>query len=163
MKIFERGTKKRKPLNMVEVVLSLGIFFIITSTIANFIPWYSQVEPMTVYNKEEPFVGGEHMQIVITRRALIGIEGRVTRELVRLHANGEEEEVSKIDKLISIDRGKKTLSVYYQLPSTEECPQMKPNTYFWRGSMVYKPFGWLEKTYFFRTEKFQIEAKKPDA
>jgi hypothetical protein len=139
--------------------LSLGIFFIITSTVANLIPWYRQVEPMVVYAKEKPFVAGEHMRIIVTRTALIGIEGRVTRELVRLHANGEEEEVSKIDKLISIDRGTKILSVYYKLPSIEECPQMKPNTYFWRGSMVYKPFGWLEKTYFFRTEKFRIKAK----
>ena len=101
MKIFKRA-EHRRPLNMMEIILSLGIFFIITSTVANLIPWYRQVEPMTVYAKERPFVAGEHMQIVVTRTALIGFEGRVTRELVRLSESGEQEEVSKIDKLVKL-------------------------------------------------------------
>ena len=94
------------------------------------------------------------------RTALIGFEGRVTRELVKIHKDGSEEEVYKLDKLISINRGKKNIVVYYKLPTIKICPQISGNTYVWRGAMVYKPFGFLEKTYFFRTEKFQLEVKE---
>jgi len=148
---------------ILSIMIALAVLLVVSSTVANMIPWYRQNEPMKIGNKElQPFKPGEHMRIDIERTALIGIEGRVTRELVRVHRNGDEEEVYKLNKLISIERGTKRISVYYKLPSIRECPQMKPNTYVWRGSMVYKPFGYLEKTYQFSTEKFQINTAKQE-
>jgi hypothetical protein len=144
---------------MLTIMIAVAIFLVISSIIVNSIPWYKQVEPMSVHDKDREFKPGEPMRIDIQRTALVGFEGRVTRELVHVHADGAEEEIYKIDKLISIDRGTKKISVYYKLPTLKICPQMSSNTYLWRGSMVYKPFGYLEKIYFFRTERFQIDTK----
>ena len=145
---------------ILTIMVALALFLVVSSTVANLIPWYRQVEPMIVIKINEPFKPGDPMPISIERNALIGFEGRVTRELVKIHPDGSEEEVYKLDKLISINRGKKNIVVYYRVPTLPECPQISGNTYLWRGSMVYKPFGFLEKTYFFRTEKFQLEVKK---
>jgi hypothetical protein len=144
---------------ILTIMIGVAIFLVCSSIIVNLIPWYRQVEPMSVHDKDRVFRPGEPMKIDIQRTALVGFEGRVTRELVHVHTNGSEEEVYKIDKLISIDRGTKKISVYYTLPTLKLCPQMLSNTYMWRGSMVYKPFGYLEKTYFFSTEKFQLDIK----
>lgn len=144
---------------ILTIMVSLTLFLVLSSTIANLIPWYRQVEPMKVMG-DKSFKPGQPMPIRISRKALIGFEGRVTRELVKVHSDGSEEEVYKIDKLVSIDRGSKTITVYYRIPTIRECPQVSGNTYMWRGSMVYKPLGFLEKTYFFRTEQFQLEVPK---
>ena len=145
---------------VLTIMVALALFMVVSSTVANLIPWYRQAEPMIVIKINEPFKPGDPMPIKIERNALIGFEGRVTRELVKIHADGSEEEVYKLDKLISINRGKKNIVVYYRVPTLPECPQISGNTYVWRGSLVYKPFGFLEKTYFFRTEKFQLTLDK---
>jgi len=157
MKRKERITYAMSIDRVLAIFVGLALFFVVSSIVANLIPWYRQVEPMAVHEKETPFSPGDPMRIDITRTALVGIEGRVTRELVRLHNDGGEEEIYKLDKLVSIDKGTKNISVYYRLPTMHQCPQMGANTYIWRGSMVYKPFGMIEKTYFFRTEQFQID------
>jgi hypothetical protein len=144
-------------INKVLLILVIfALFLVCFSIITNAVPWYSQIEPMTVHNKDKIFNPGERMKINFERTALIGLQARVTRELVHLHEDGSEEEIYKVDKEISIDRGTKKISVWYTLPTLKLCPQMSNDVYMWRGSMVYKPFGYLQKTYFFSTEKFQI-------
>ena len=148
---------------LLTILVSLTLILVLLNTIGHLIPWYRQKEPMKVIqngHSREPFKPGAPIAIKVERVALIGFEGRVTRELVKVHPDGAEEEVYKIDKLISIDRGEKSIVVYYRIPTIKECPQVSGNTYLWRGSMVYKPLGFLEKTYFFRTEEFQLEVPK---
>jgi len=145
---------------ILTLMVSLTLFLVIFSTVLNLVPWYRQKEPMQVIpngHSHKPFQPGEPMAIKIERVALIGFEGRVTRELVKVHPDGAEEEVYKIDNLISIDKGEKSVVVYYRIPTIKECPQVSGNTYMWRGAMVYRPLGFLEKTYFFRTEEFQLK------
>ena len=146
---------------ILTIMVALSMFFVFGHTIIEIIPWYSQENPMRIRLKSKVYKPGEFMGIQFKRRALVGFQARVTRELVRIHSNIEEE-VFKITLDVSIDRGSKEVGVTYKLPTLELCPNISGNTYFWRGSMKYKPFGLVEKTYFFRTEPFQLEIPKKE-
>ena len=149
--------KKVDVTRFITIITAVVCSFFLLITAANVIPWYTQDEPMQIMKNDEPFAPGQPQLVDVHRTALVGFEGRVTRELVKIHSDGAEEEVYKLDKLVSIDRGTKNVQIYYTLPTILECPQITGNTYKWRGSMVYKPFGLLEKTYFFTTDTFQLE------
>ena len=146
-----------KPLT---ITLALLLFFSIAGIIGNLIPWYTQENPYKVEKKT--YVPGDTMQIEISRQALINLTGRVVRELVRLH-DDVEEEVYKVSYDIEMDRGKKSIEVFYKIPTLKDCPQLGSNTFIWRGSIVYKPFGLPERSVHFVTEEFHIKAEKNES
>ena len=133
--------KKLDAIRFITIITAVVCSFFILITMANVIPWYTQDEPMIILKNDLSFSPGQPQLLDVHRTALVGFEGRVTRELVKIHSDGAEEEVYKLDKLISIDRGTKNTRIYYTLPTMKDCPQLTGNTYKWRGSMVFKPFG----------------------
>jgi len=146
---------------VLSIVVALAIFLVSASIIVNFIPWYMQENPMIVETNNRAFKPGEIQHISFTRRALIGFQGRVTRELVRVNeTTGVLEEIWKSSIFTSIGAGKKDITLTYRIPTLAQYPEMKGNTYRWQGSMTYRPFGMPEKTFFFETEEFKIDVSK---
>lgn len=146
-----------KGLNAVVIV---AIVLLSIITIIGIVPWYSQQNPMVIMNNDKPFKPGSSMFVTFKRRALIGFQGSVTRELVRINeSTGAIEEIWKSSLSASIGKGDKTIVLAYKIPSLAMYPEMRNNTYKWQGSMVYKPFGMIEKTFFFETEEFQIDVE----
>ena len=146
---------------MLTVLVVICIIFVFASISLSIIPWYMQENPMLIINKQASYAPGDTLRITFKRRALIGFQGKVTRELVRFNPiTGATEEIWKSSLYTSIGAGAKTIVLRYSIPTLEMYPEMEGNTYKWQGSMVYRPFGLVEKTFFFYTEKFQIKLKQ---
>ena len=151
--------RRLKTFNAVVVV---AIVILSLNIIIGLIPWYSQENPMVIMNNDKPFKPSDSMFVTFKRRALIGFQGSVTRELIRINKKtGAIEEIWKSSISASIGKGSKTIVLTYKIPSIAMYPEMRSNTYRWQGSMVYRPFGIIEKTFFFETEEFQIELEAP--
>ena len=145
---------------ILKITLSIILALSIMGLVGQKVPWYTMDQPLKVDGKI--FYPGDKVRVNIHRRTLIGFEARITRELVRVH-EGKEEEVSSLSYYKEIDPSpqKRNIVVFYEIPSISMCPQMKPNTYFFRGVMTFKPMWNIEKTYHYRTENFQIRLKRP--
>ena len=149
-----------------NILVLVAVFFVVSSTVMALIPWYMQENPMLIVDqngnhiKGAKFNPGDPMYILFKRKALIGFQGQVVRELVRVNPHtGATEEIWKSAVDNSVDRGTKTIILTYNIPTLEMYPKMEYNTYKWQGCMTYRPFGLIEKTFFFQTEKFKIVLK----
>lgn len=141
-------------------LVGICIIFVSANIALSVIPWYMQENPMKIVDKNSQYSPGDPILVKFQRRALIGFQGKVTRELVRVDKEtGITEEVWKSSVNTSVGRGKKTIVLTYTIPTLAMYPEMKGNTYKWQGSMSYRPFGLVEKTFFFHTEDFQIVLK----
>jgi len=120
------------------------------------VPWYRYIQEPTIINTETYYSPGDELDVKFTRISLINTQARSVRELVRVDMDGNEWEVSRVTTWLDIDRGARVITTNWHIPHVEECPNMKPNTYLWRGSITYKPFGMLEKTVKFTTNTFHI-------
>jgi len=149
---------------VVNIALLLIIFILLARIITFFIPWYKhQQSPLPIISNtgDYTFHAGEVVPIKIERRALISMQGTVTRELVRIEEEeGVEYEVARSISPQYIDAGKKTVVAYFKLPTLETCPQMIGNTYVIRGTFTYSPFGLWNKTFEFSTIPFHIDLVK---
>jgi len=144
----------KNPINWLIASLVLFIAYNTVIVGANFIPWYSQEQPVKVDRKT--YSPGDSMKLIVVRNALIDLTARVTAELIRL--DGEVEiEVYKRTWDIVMGKGKKKFKVDYLLPTADECPWIGTNTFIWKGAIVYNPpFGLPERLVYFKTEKFHI-------
>jgi hypothetical protein len=118
--------------------------------------------PIKVLGKETPFAPGDKVPVKVHRRALINLRGHLWRELVRIeHEEGQVVEylIARMSTEIDIEKGHKTLVIYFSLPKLDQAPHLKPNTYIFRGSIAYRPFGFWEKVWHFETEVFEIQLK----
>ena len=135
----------------------LGIVFmgLITCSVVQVVPWYRFTNEPEIIT-EKYYSPNEFMNIKFNRIALIDVQARLVRELVRVDIDGNEYDIAKISERLDIDKGVRHIIAQWHLPDTSEAPNLIPNTYFWRGSITYKPFGMLEKTVKFTTNTFQI-------
>lgn len=142
------------------IVLTCGLLF--GSIIGHLVPWFDVESPMLIQG--DPFFQpGDKVPVKIHRRSLLNLRGHLWRELVRVEwVSGMKEEyiISRMSTEIDIEKGHKNLVIYFQLPTMHECPQMKSNTYIFRGSVAYKPFGLWRKLERFNTEEFHIESER---
>jgi len=142
-----------KLISLILVILGLfvGFGFVVYLT-----PWYVQELPLRIYGDKKVFKPGEIMIIEIKRKALICMEARVVKELVRIE-NGVEHEIAKMFRYTDIEIGEKTITVEYPLPDEKDRFTGRAGTYFWRGHFTYKPFGIIERRWYFVTEPFLIK------
>ena len=146
---------------ILTILVGVCVAFVLGSIVLGIVPWYMQENPMKIVGNKVFYNPGDSMQITFERRALIGFQGKVTRELVRIDPrSGATEEIWKSSIDTSVGRGEKTIKLTYTIPTLAMYPTMVGNTYKWQGSMSYKPFGLIEKTFFFYTEPFQLHLKK---
>jgi len=139
------------------IVLAIWISFSIMSMAASIIPWYTQEEPLKIMQGvHNP---GQKVPITIIRESLLGMEAKNVIELVHLH-DGKEREIYKYTKDIYLQKGKGIIEVFYDIPPLEQCPQLKTNTYMFRGIITYNPFGYLNRSFEWATEKFRIEVNE---
>jgi len=143
--------------NTVNWLIALLILFIAynaTMIGANFIPWYTQEQPVKV--EKQTYSPGDSVRLIVDRHALVNLTARVTAELIRI--DGEVEvEVYKRSWQIVMGKGKKKFKVDYLLPTINECPWLGTNTFVWKGAIVYNPpLGLPERLVYFRSEKFHI-------
>ena len=145
---------------VLTVLVGICIIFVVSNIALGLIPWYMQENPMKIIDKQRQYLPGDPVRVTFKRRALIGFQGKVTRELVRINPDsGATEEIWKSSLDTSIGRGEKTIILTYNVPTLAMYPTMIGNTYKFQGSMCYKPFGLVKKTFFFYTEPFQIRLK----
>lgn len=149
---------------IINIALVFVILLLLGRIIAYFIPWYKHdTSPLPIITNtgKEAFHPGETVPIEIHRTALVGMQGTVLRELVRLDKEeGVEYEVSRSIAPQHIEAGHKRIIAYYQLPTLDICPQLIGNTYVIRGTFTYSPFGLWNKTFEFTTVPFHIEVPK---
>ena len=142
---------------LLNILVIICISFVLGSIVLGIIPWYMQENPMLIVDKKNHYYPGDQLSITFKRRALVGFQGKVTRELVRINPrSGATEEVWKSSINTSVGRGEKSIILTYSIPTLAMNPTMVGNTYKWQGSMTYRPFGLIEKTFFFHTEPFQL-------
>ena len=147
-----------KSLNVVVNVVTL---LVLLSISIGLIPWYMQENPMQIVDRQNHYAPGDAIRVTFNRRALIGFQGEVTRELVRIDpTSGAVEEIWKSSIDTSIGRGSKTIVLTYNIPTLAQYPTMVGNTYMWQGCMTYRPFGLIERTFFFYTEPFTIRLRE---
>jgi len=148
--------------NLINWIIILLILFIVYNTAmvgANFIPWYTQEDPMTI--DRQAYNPGDSVTLTISRRALVDLTAWVTAELIRLDGEVEVEVYKKTWKIV-MGAGRKTLEVDWLLPSKKQCPWLGANTFIWKGAIEYQPpLGLPKRLVYFKSEKFHIEA--PDA
>ena len=143
-----------------NVIVIIAVFFVVGGTIAGIIPWYMQENPMMIVDKKCCYQPGQSMRVTFKRRALIGFQGHVTRELVWINPDsGATEEIWKSSLNTSIGRGENTIILPYTIPTLAMYPTMQGNTYKWQGSLSYEPFNMVKKIFFFETEEFKIEVE----
>lgn len=135
----------------------LGFLFLAMGTLAavQAVPWYRFVSPTTV-STATYYSPGDVTQVLFERTSMINMQARMVRELIRLDTQGNEYEVSSVSSWLNVDVGHKNIISNWYIPTTTVCPTMKPNTYRWRGSVTYRPFGLLEKSVPFETNTFQV-------
>jgi len=149
-----------------NVLVIISVIFVLGNTGIAIVPWYMQENPMLIVDpageriKNAQFNPGDSMHILFKRKALIGFSGKVIRELVRINPHtSATEEIWKSAVDTSVGRGTKTIILTYNIPTLGMYPEMKYNTYKWQGCMTYRPFGLVERTFFFETEQFKIRIK----
>jgi len=145
---------KKYWLKIIQVAVGVWIAFCVISIIANLIPWYTQKLPLAV--KHIKYRPGQQVIVTIDRTALIGMKAENFIELVHLHS-GREKEVYKYKIDTYLQPGHEIIEVYYDIPPKEQCEQLETNTYKYRGIITYNPFGYLEKSFQWESETFQIE------
>lgn len=140
---------------LLTILVIISLCFVIIISITYLVPWYKQKLPLEIIGNT--FKPGDHVPIKVERKSLINLNARIVRELIRLDKhNNIEFEVSKEFQNVDFGIGKKTVVIYYKLPTLLTCPQLKSNTYIYRGNITYKPLGLIERRFHFETEEFQI-------
>lgn len=135
-------------------VFTIGIllFAFIGATLT--IPWYTIKSPVDITHKT--YFPGDSVELTMDRISLLNLGGRGTRELIRID-DLEEYEILTVSSDTDIERGMKRKILYFKLPTVQECPQLKHNSYVWQGHVKYKPFGVFTRTEHFVSEVFHIE------
>jgi len=128
------------------------------------IPWYSCD---TVFETlKESYHPGERVHVKFTRTALINLNARSTRELIRVDEDGAYHEEAKTTWRINMGKGTKRIVVSYKLPdncanvirknTSFPCIHYENNTYRWIGNTIYKPFGLIERSFYWESTPFKI-------
>ena len=133
-------------------VMVVIIILFTFNTIMNIVPWYS-MKSIEVIGKD--FRPGDTMRVKITRNVLIAFEAHLVRELIKTNPHSDEM-VYQIHEYYGLTPGLRTSIMFLRIPTLKQSPQLSGNSYIWRGTMVYRPFGLLQKTVTFETEKFHI-------
>jgi len=141
---------------IMTIAVIIAILFYLCTFAILLIPWYEREDPMRLVNKEKIYKPGDAVKLEFSRKSLINMQARISRELVRIHEDSTEE-VWTVNLNTSVNKGKDLIKLQYFIPSLDQCPVMRSNTYKWRGTIVYRPLGLIEKTVSFETEPFQIE------
>ena len=142
---------------MTVAVLVAILIYLLTFAML-LIPWYERENPMRLVDKTRTYKPGEAVEFQFHRKSLIDMQAKISRELVRIHEETSEE-VWTVNINTSVNKGSDEIKLQYFIPTPEQCPMLHGNTYKWRGTVVYKPLGLIEKTLSFETEPFQIEAE----
>ena len=145
----------------------VGIFIlipIISLLVLYLIPWYS-CDPVFKTLKKS-YHPGERVHVKFNRTALINLYARSTRELVRIDEDGAFHEEAKITWRINIGKGTKQIIVSYKLLDncvnairknmSFPCIHYEENTYHWIGNTIYKPFGLIERSFYWESTPFKI-------
>lgn len=146
--------------------LLLGFLFIIFMFMVldiglSIVPWYQMRSIEIIYPEgEKAYSPGDIMIIVITREALIPFEAHLTRELIKVNESWDEM-IWWTHEIYGVEKGLRKSTMYLQIPTLAMAPAMTGNSYIWKGTMVYKPFGGPERTLSFKSKKFHIEVKDP--
>ena len=144
---------KRTLKHIFVIVVSIWAAFSSISILANWVPWYSQETPLVVASGV--YGPGQEVPVDIWRTSLLGMQARNLIELVHLH-DGKEREIWKYTKDIYLQAGEGLIEVFYDIPLKVQCAQLETNTYKFRGIITYNPLGYLDKSFEWETEKFQI-------
>jgi hypothetical protein len=137
------------------VLLGLTGLLFIWMVIIFSVPWYSMKLPLPVTQKI--YYPGDKVELHIDRSSLINLEGRVTRALFRIDKIEEIEILKVATYYNTLAKGIKSITLYYPLPTKEECPHLRGNSYIWRGTLSYKPFGMFTRELHWESEQFHIE------
>ena len=141
--------KYKKICSTVMVIIIILFTF---NTVMSIVPWYS-MKSIEIIGKD--FRPGDIMRVKITRNVLITVEVHLVRELIKTNPQSDEM-VYQINEYYGIRPGLRTSIMFLPIPTLKQCPHLSGNSYIWRGTMVYRPFGLLQKTVTFETEKFHI-------
>jgi hypothetical protein len=142
-------------------MISKSSNFLVTATIValivvlilTFFPFHYHEDPFRVDSQR--YVQGEYVPFKFARFSFINSSGSCVRELNRIESNGTIHEMQKVKWDIFVDRGRKTIQVYYRLPPLSDVI-LHPNTYNWTGVCDYKVFGIWPRNFNFSTETFQV-------
>ena len=147
-------------MNKAATVLIILTFLMLGWTISIYtITWYDLRIPIPVTQKT--YHPGDEVELHLDRYALINLEGQVTRSLFRIDG-AEEYEVLKVATYKNtIARGIKSITTYYKLPTLDICPHLKGNSYIWRGTLSYRPFGIFKRELHWESEEFHLEIPEP--
>ena len=158
---------QRMYLKLSQTVIVVMLVLIAGVTFLYIFPWYSYGNNGVFKTTKEEYFPGEDVRIVIERNSYIDVAAVATRELVRVDkVTGIYHEVCKVTFGVSIDKGRKTVESQYKLPfecrdkcawnDKMYCVSYDYNTYVWSGSLVYRPFGLVERTLRWTTTPFKI-------
>ena len=143
-------------MNKAATILIILMFLMLGWSISIYtITWYGLRIPIPVTQKT--YYPGDEVELHLDRYALINLEGQITRSLFRIDGVEEYEVLKVATYKNTIARGIKSITTYYKLPTLEICPHLKGNSYIWRGTLSYKPFGIFQRELHFETEKFNIK------
>jgi hypothetical protein len=154
------GLRKIDISKLIFIVLLIGGTFFVFDMMLSVIPWYQMQSIEIVQSKDKKFTPGEIMPVMIVRRALMAFEVHVVRELIKLGPYSDEM-VWQVHEFYGVEPGLRKSKLFLKIPTLAMAPGMSGNSYIWKGTMMYSPFGGPEKTMVFKTEKFHIEV--PDA
>ena len=131
-------------------VMAVVIVLFAFNTVMSIVPWYS-MKSIEIFQPEDgEFRPGDTMKVKITRNVLITVEVHLVRELIKTNPQSDEM-VYQINEYYGIRPGLRTSIMFLPIPTLKQCPHLSGNSYIWRGTMVYRPFGLLQKTMTFET------------
>lgn len=142
---------------ILTVSVFLVLFIVIANIIVGFIPWYSQELPSKT--TKTVYCPGDVVGIIINRNSFMGMKATNVIELVHI-SKGFIKEIYRYKKDLYLQKGRSTIQTFHRLPTLEMSPQMEYNTYRWQGIITYHVFGYLERSFTWKTTNFLIEANK---